>query len=265
MRTPGKFREDVALEQQTRPLAPQRQGPTAQNAGNRRFLAKLYLCAVSIRLRHRSQMGSTAASLPCAKICVILTPLGGGAMSGTANDFASMHFSSDALPEHERAAMVRDFVGPVVARLEIEPLGDGPLHFEMAARAVPELAVSTLTFSALRIQRTRALIADGNDNCQLSWLHSPGNTVVSRGNELAPRAGEGTLLSMSDPFACTTVSGARGMTVSVPRKLLIAMVPGLEDSFGSTLIPASEALRLLASYAGLLDQQTLENPELRRL
>jgi len=186
-------------------------------------------------------------------------------MSGTANDFASMHFSSDALPEHERAAMVRDFVGPVVARLEIEPLGDGPLHFEMAARAVPELAVSTLTFSALRIQRTRALIADGNDNCQLSWLHSPGNTVVSRGNELAPRAGEGTLLSMSDPFACTTVSGARGMTVSVPRKLLIAMVPGLEDSFGSTLIPASEALRLLASYAGLLDQQTVENPELRRL
>jgi AraC-like DNA-binding protein len=186
-------------------------------------------------------------------------------MSGTANDFASMHFSTDALPARERVPMVRDFVGPVLARFDIEPAGDAPLHFEIAARVVPELAVSTLTFSALHVERTRALISDGNDNCTLSWLRSPGNTVVHRGNELTPREGEATLLSMSDPFACTTVAGTRGMTVSVPRKLLAAMVPRLEDNFAVKLVPGSEPLRLLASYAGLLDQQTVKNPELRRL
>ena len=187
-------------------------------------------------------------------------------MSDAVNDFTISHFSTEALPESQRVAVLRDFVGPVVARLDIEPLGDGPLHFEIAGRVSPELAISTLAFSALRTQRTRALIADGNDNCSLAWLRSPGNTVVHRGNELVPREGEATLLSMSDPFTAASVSGiSTGATVSVPRKALTAMVPRLEDRFGAELIPDSEPMRLLKGYIGVLDQQQMANPGLRRL
>lgn len=177
-----------------------------------------------------------------------------------------MHFSTDALPVRERVPMLREFVGPIVSRMNIGPLGDGPLHFEIAARAVPDLAVSRLAFSAIRAERTRALIADGNDNCSLSWLRSPGNTVIHRGNELRPADGESTLLSMADPFVCASVGGiARGVTISVPRKVLTAMVPTVEDRFGAALVQESEAQRLLANYIEVLDEHRLANPELRRL
>ena len=185
-------------------------------------------------------------------------------MSGTANDFAVMHFSTEGVPERERAPLLRDFIGPMVARLDIEPEGDGPLHFEVAARAVPELAVSTLAFSPVRAERTRALTADGNDNILLSCLRSPGNTIVHRGNELMLGEGAGTLLSMADPFGCATLSGiARGISISVPRKVLTAMLPDLEDRFARPLVADSEALRLLRDYVGLIDHYHMARPELR--
>ena len=185
-------------------------------------------------------------------------------MPEAAADFTAIHFSTSAIQERDRVAMLRDFVGPMVARLEVRPVGDGPLHFEISARALPELAVSTLIFSAVRAERTRALIADGNDNCSFSWLVSPGNTAAQRNRELKPADGEGTLLSMADPFWCATVPGiARGATLSVPRKLLASMVPRLEDRFG-TVIADCEALRLLRDYVGVLDQHCLTTPELRR-
>jgi AraC-like DNA-binding protein len=185
-------------------------------------------------------------------------------MSAAATDYGIMRFSTDALPQRERLPMLRDFIGPMVARLEIAPIGEGPLHFEITARAMTDLAVSSLTFSPICGKRTRTLLADGNDNCSLSRIHSPGNTLVHRGREVAPGEDAGTLLSMADPFVCTTVSGcARVTTISVPRKVLGAMVPGLEDQFG--LVQASEPMRLLENYVELLGQQLMATPNLRRL
>ena len=187
-------------------------------------------------------------------------------MSSSPNDFASMHFSTEALPARERVPMLREFVGPLVSRMDIEPLGDGPVHFEIAARAVPDLAVARLAFSSMRAERTRNLIADGNDNCSLSWLRAPENTVVHRGYELRPADGESTLLSMADQFVCSTAGGfARGVTISVPRKVLTAMVPRVHDRFRAALVPESEAQRLLANYIEVLDERRLASPELRRL
>jgi AraC-like DNA-binding protein len=190
----------------------------------------------------------------------------GRLMSSSPSDFAIMHFSTEALPSRERVPMLREFIGPLVSRMDIEPLGDGPVHLEMAARAVPDLAVTRVAFSAIRVERTRKLMTDGNDNCSLSWLRSPGNTVVYRGNELRPADGESALLSMADRFVCATVGGiAHGVTISVPRKVLTAMVPRVEDRFRAVLVPESEAQRLLASYIEVLDERRLASAELRRL
>ncbi len=187
-------------------------------------------------------------------------------MTAGAGDFATMHFSTDALAERDRVPMLHEFVGPLVARLDIEPMGRDPCHFEITARALPDLAVSTLAFSAIRVERSRALIADGNDSCLLSCIHSPGNTVTQRGREFTPPRGTGILLSMADPFTCATFSGiALGITISVPRKVLTAISPRIEDSFGRALIRNSEPFRLVRSYVGLLDQNQVASPGLRSL
>jgi AraC-like DNA-binding protein len=172
-----------------------------------------------------------------------------------ADEYPLMRFSTDSLPERERVAMVRDFYGPLCARLDIEPAAGEPLYFDAAARVLPELAVSTVRFSAVLAHRTRALTADGNDACMLTTITSPDNSVVYRGREIKPGAGAGMLFSMADTFTCATVAGiTRGVTITIPRKVLLAIVPRLEDRLGEAF-PASEPLGLLRRYVELLEQE----------
>lgn len=183
----------------------------------------------------------------------------------TASDFATMRFSTAALPKRERMPMLREAIGSVVARLEIAPASPRP-HFSVTAQTMPGLVVTTMTFSAVRVERTRKLITDGNDDCLLSCLGSSGHRVVHRGREIVPSAGTATLLSMSDPFAGAFADNSRAVTIRVPRKALLATVPGLEDYFGQVVVQDSEALRLLTRYVELLDQDSqLMSGGLRRL
>ncbi len=186
-------------------------------------------------------------------------------MPATANDFATMRFSTSVLPKRDRMPMLREAIGPMVARLKIAPASPQP-HFAVTARTMPGLVVTTMTFSAVRVERTRELTTDGNDDCLLSCLGSSIHRVVHRGREVVPSAGTATLLSMSDPFARAFSDNSRAVTIRVPRKALLATVPGLEDYFGRVVVQDSEALRLLTHYVELLDQNSqLMSGALRRL
>jgi AraC-like DNA-binding protein len=186
-------------------------------------------------------------------------------MPATASDFATMRFSTSVLPKRDRMPMLREAIGPMVARLKIAPASPQP-HFSVTARTMPGLVVTTMTFSAVQVERTRELTHDGNDDCLLSCLGSSTHRVVHRGREVVPSAGTATLLSMSDPFARAFSDNSRAVTIRVPRKALLATVPGLEDYFGRVVVQDSEALRLLTRYVELLDQNSqLMSGGLRRL
>src|SRR5947207_713665 len=88
-------------------------------------------------------------------------------MSAAPDDFA-IRFSTDALPERDRLPMLCDFYGPLVVRFDMEPAGDEPLHFEINARVLPDLTVAHLTTSPMHSQRTRKLLADGDDRVSLT-------------------------------------------------------------------------------------------------
>jgi hypothetical protein len=98
--------------------------------------------------------------------------------------------------------VLREFYGPLVARLDIEVVSDTPIHFASVARAASDLALSGMAFSPVLVGRTRAPTADGNDSCVLSHIHSPGNTVI-----LSRARIRTALLSMADPFQCRTLDG----------------------------------------------------------
>jgi AraC-like DNA-binding protein len=190
-------------------------------------------------------------------------------MSTLPDDFATLRLSTDALPEHDRLPVLREVWGRMFG-LDIESRTDAPVRWAVTARMLPDLVVSTHEGSLVCCRRTRELATDGNDDVCLVRSPLVDSVVTYRGRELEPAPGATLVFSLADPFACAgRAVRARSTSVnavSVPRRVLAAMVPRLEDSFGEVLPTDSEALRLLGSYVGLLAQdQALATLELRRL
>jgi AraC-like DNA-binding protein len=175
-----------------------------------------------------------------------------------------VHFSSKDVPERDRTAVLREVYGRTVVRLDLEPVPEVPLRFDLRAWVMPELVVSSATCSPLTVRRTPALMADGNDGVRLLKLSSCTKAlhVSQLGREHATRAGEAVLLSNADGYTGHFSRMWRYLLVSVPRPVLAKLVPKLEDAFVRPIPRNSEALRLLTRYLGVLEEgPELQSPE----
>ncbi len=92
-----------------------------------------------------------------------------------------MEFSTSGLPERERARMWREELGRALLRVRIEPLANLPFHAEAELRALPEVRVINGSSSAVRFQRTRALVTDGNDFPRRKIRRQPGHSGANSG------------------------------------------------------------------------------------
>src|SRR5215813_10112054 len=179
-------------------------------------------------------------------------------------DVGFLRFSTDELPERERLPMMREVWGRLFMHLEWEPLPDTEVHLNLVARALPQLTVSTLVGSAIRSERTPALMSDGIDDIFLGMPSTAGHVASHLGREVVIAANSGLALSLADPITCTTVGSSHWKSVSIPRKVLAPLVPGLEDALQRPL--HGEAFNLLKGYVDLLGQdQTLASLPLRQL
>jgi AraC-like DNA-binding protein len=177
-----------------------------------------------------------------------------------------LRFSTDDLPERDRLPMAREVYGHLIAKLDIEPARDMPLHFSVVARVLPGLVISSSSKSPVGSRRTRELLADGNDDVILALSPTAGNQVSQVGRELVSGSGEATLFSAADVSWMKAVSMPLCLNLSLKRRQLASLVPGLEDRF-LLPVPANDtALQLLTRYVGLFeDPLQLTTPELRRL
>jgi AraC-like DNA-binding protein len=119
--------------------------------------------------------------------------------------------------------------------------------------------------AAYTAQRTQELLADGNDDISLN-IQETGRCIVSQlGRQVAVEVGGGFCTSNSHVSTVHFPGAARFTSIGVPRKLMMAMVPGIEDALARPLPPDLGVLRLLARYLDVLeDAHALEAPELRR-
>ena len=150
--------------------------------------------------------------------------------------------------------------------MDFEPQAGTHLRIRVTVRALPGLGACIGAFSPIHGRRTRELIADGNDDITL-WMCPEGGSVISQcGRELTHRGGDAVLLSTSDTLSTTMVRRSHHVSVSLPRKVMLTMVPDLEDAFARSVPKESEQLRLLKSYVGGLEQDLgLATPELCHL
>ena len=172
---------------------------------------------------------------------------------------------SDVLGSDGRAIW-REVVGRAILSVDLVVLPDCPFHSSGSTRAQPEFRVALLLQSGLRIERTRELLADGNDDLALQ-ICTAGTLIVSqRAQETVLHRGDATLLSAAETVSIACPSPARFVHVQLPRKALALLVPSFDDAIMRAIPRDSNALQLLAEYARMVGaDQSMTSPDFSRL
>ena len=177
---------------------------------------------------------------------------------------ASFRFSSQALLPTDRVLFYREFFGRVLARVDLEPIGE---RFFCDARLwqLPDLSITKVSGSAVRAHRTREM-AQGNDNLALI-VNLQGTATFSQfGREATVTAGSAILISDAHASLMQrTVS--RSLSIHAPRAILGPLLANPETMLPMPVRCGLDALRLLVGYVGMLIKEPalMGTAELRRL
>jgi AraC-like DNA-binding protein len=174
-------------------------------------------------------------------------------------------FSTQGLSERDRVSVWRESLGRQVMRLELEPQGASPFRANFTAWTLANLGLVSGSISPVRVGRTRALLADGDDSLVLHIPTAP-SLASQFGREIAVGRDDAVLLSNAEvgTFTCPAMSKGRALRLS-----RAGLRPLLRDPDGILVraIPKdSEALRLLRHQLAFLERaQGRESTELHRL
>lgn len=174
-------------------------------------------------------------------------------MAATA-DFAPRRFSTDELPERERLIRWREEFGRTLVRVDIEPLlSDVPFRAEAVLQNLPGLRLASCGGSAARLNRTRALAADGGDWIGLFVNLGEAASVSQRGMELELGPGNAAFVR---PGEAALLCGTRHLHLLFPRAALALRTHGLDGAVMRPIAHNDPALRLLIGYLGLIQRES---------
>ncbi|HEX7925156.1 MAG TPA: AraC family transcriptional regulator [Bradyrhizobium sp.] len=184
-------------------------------------------------------------------------------MPTDAADFASYRFSTRDVPERIRLPLWREHFGRCVVHADIEPLSNIPLQADASLQAVQGLRTLALKGNAMRFERSRANLADGDDSVGLIFS-SPGRSqLAQRGREVEPCSGDAIAILHSEPASVTYVDGLQ-FGLAVPRAELEQRVSDVESLVMQPIGSRKEAFRLFAAYLkSVLKARALAAPKLR--
>jgi AraC-like DNA-binding protein len=177
-----------------------------------------------------------------------------------------VRFSTAALPQPDRVAMWREHYAHTIFRAEVQPVCAASFQAAVISRGLPELHLLSGALSAVRIERTREFLADGNDDVALVINRAGRISAIARGREVALREGDAVLVNSGEMSVFDRSSAGGSFSIRIPHSVLSPLVVDLDDAVMRLIPRRASALRLLASYARpLLEQDVLETPELQRL
>jgi AraC-like DNA-binding protein len=162
-----------------------------------------------------------------------------------------IHFSTDGMSDREAIVYWREFLGSVVAKIDITPTDRKDFRQSNTLLMLPDMKLAFGTTSGMEGRRTRGLIADGNDDLVLTMNSSGGSMVTQRSRELELGSGQAALLSFADVGSHVFRQPASFLNFSIPRTSLLDRVGNPEDAMMRT-VKNSGALRLLVDYVALV-------------
>jgi AraC-like DNA-binding protein len=198
-------------------------------------------------------------------------------MASMAGDLTPLRFSTKSVPPKQRLPMWHEALDRALGgRRIITPASDEPFHVEMAVHKLGRAGNASDTHAAACVTRMTATVhgtlrwapgplCDGYDDVAL-FIHETGRRSISQlGREATADPGGGVLESNVHISTHFLPEPSRFAIVVVPRKLMMALAPGLEDALVRPLPPDAGVLRLLMRYLDILeDEQALSTPELQR-
>jgi AraC-like DNA-binding protein len=179
---------------------------------------------------------------------------------------ATIKFSTEDLPEQDRVATWRAHFGRVALRVEIEAAEEQPFEANLTSRMLPGVNLFLSGLSAVRLTRTRELIADDNDDL-IFVVSRTGSIRVSAGNrEVSLHEGDAVLRSSDEVTVFERASYGETLTLRIPRSILSSLVVDVDGATMRAIPGQSGALKLLTCYArALLDEQAPSTPQLQHL
>lgn len=181
-------------------------------------------------------------------------------------DVAHLRVATRDIPYSDRAPYWREVFARQMCHLEFEPLSESPLDVEATLLALPNLSVGWCRSAVpARWGRTADLVKDGDDAFALIVPLAGAVVRSQRGQELEAQAGDGVAILHSEP-GVIQFHKLDDIAIMVPRSVLAALVPHVEEAATRLIASRNEALRLLTLYLmNWRDSFTVTDPALCRL
>jgi AraC-like DNA-binding protein len=182
-------------------------------------------------------------------------------MTVEGRDYASLHFSTSALPVSKRLPALRElFDRSIQLEIDAEPGQAVEMEMLLAPGLRRARMLSSLT---ARVTRPAPMLADGEDTICL-MMKTGGHMTIAQGRrEGVPQVGDGVLLVYREPALLQLVD-----TTYVSVRVPFAAISPLAKNVGAAAalrIPRDiEALSLLRAYVANLPER-IADPQLGRL
>jgi AraC-like DNA-binding protein len=161
-----------------------------------------------------------------------------------------VEFSTNHIPERDRAGFWREHYGQVMLRVDMEPAADMAFEAAMKSMALPGLQLIEASSSPAKISRGGKYLADGNDDIVLAINRTGSVSIASGGREQDLREHEAILLSGGEAASFHRTSMGRSFTLRVPRVVFESTVVSVDDALMRPISGDRGAMRLLEDYAG---------------
>jgi AraC-like DNA-binding protein len=182
--------------------------------------------------------------------------------AGLRPDPTITRFSTADYAPRDRLAAWCEVYGQGLCRQEIEPIDPDTLYASVVFRRLPGL--TTMRGDRFEAYYKRKPSQVESDNLFITVALSGSFECDQIGRQSQMRPGDAFVGTGGEPLTSRVSRGYRSLTLSLPSRLMAAMVPGLDATFGRSIPSESPALRMLTRYVGLLeDSGELATPELQ--
>jgi AraC-like DNA-binding protein len=194
----------------------------------------------------------------------------------TASNCTVLHFSTGKLAPSQRLPAWYEIFCHTTSRRYCSPIAD-TCQVDMqtwalsandtAAAAPADVRIQRVAVThGLQSQRTRQLLADGNDDLVLN-IQQAGDTCVSQcGRQSTAPVGTAILTSNADVSTISFPASTRFTSIALPRRLMSTLAPGAEDALARPTQLNAPVVPMLLNYLDLVvAREALQAPELRRI